>query len=833
MRTNLIEREVGILGDFSTKNFYIQTENVVHIVNILRNKLYNNKVLAVIREYVTNAIDATIENNSSRPIEITLPSELNHYFKVRDFGRGLSQEDIENIFISYGASTKRNSDDFTGCIGIGSKAAFSYSESFLINSYYEGKLYTYAAYLDDTGLGSISLFNSIPTEEDSGLEISVPIKNEDFSKFRSEFENYSIALSFPYKLLGEPSDYDLKTPDIFSTNYGIILSHGKPVLNSPEMFIQESVFLNFQVVMGNVAYNIDKDWFWKNVDNPTFNRNTHVIFKVPMGEIEFSSNREQIEMTNSNAKVLKSYMERFKDFYFESIKSDFFNKNGNINSYSKLSINIRLSGVLKDPEQNRIFDLSKLEYTLDSQKLLDLTSDIFVKTVSKFGKDYRFKKSYDIARIQSMVNTNSNVFNHRNYPLLIVGTSNRAKDEICLHTWRNTLVNTRGIAEVREKLNAEVPGYSFYNHSDVHNPIDLPSLFLVYPKSDISVDEYISKVRDLGFFILKVSDLENYGSSEPVKISKSITVISPRLDLGNPHRNFTEVTTIREIYDYIETTTSSPKIIKLINCPTQKINQDKNLFLSYAGNKVQFYDTYHSIYFYNFVKLCSQILNFIPVFVKMNAKDLANAPYEVLAFEDFNTEFLNKCFEIRNSFSAKDSLYLKTLRLGYRINQYNFDSLSEFLHGLGFRDMESFREFVSWLTIFEHNYRHNPENSIQKKNTKLNRNLKKLKLFMKNTSSPVSFSSQIPKDRRDFIELLYRVLKPIIFLNAADCQVPLPESSTEYLKSVCSKIIKADTFFFLRMNYLRHEILNTYSYYEGHKEKNFNSINSKFIAQGF
>ena len=77
--------------------------------------LYSDPELAVIREYSTNAFDAHIEAGVTRPIEITTPTHLCPFFKVRDYGFGLDVEDIREIYSQYGASTKRESDDVVSC----------------------------------------------------------------------------------------------------------------------------------------------------------------------------------------------------------------------------------------------------------------------------------------------------------------------------------------------------------------------------------------------------------------------------------------------------------------------------------------------------------------------------------------------------------------------------------------------------------------------------------------------------------------------------------------------------------------------------------------------
>ena len=179
--------------------FNIKQENVAHIFSILRNQLYSDKILAVVREYSTNAMDAHIEGNVERPFEITLPTPFLSEFIVRDFGAGLSEEEIVDIFASYGESTKRSSNSFTGMLGLGSKSAFAYTNTFLIKSRHNGIQYTYSAFIDETNVGAISLIHSEPTEE-SGLSVHINVKPLDCRAFEdrciSFFKNCTMTPKF-------------------------------------------------------------------------------------------------------------------------------------------------------------------------------------------------------------------------------------------------------------------------------------------------------------------------------------------------------------------------------------------------------------------------------------------------------------------------------------------------------------------------------------------------------------------------------------------------------------------------------------------------------------
>ena len=73
-------------GIQNSVNFGIKSSGLHHILGILRNQLYSDKVLAVLREYTCNAVDAhTQAGCPERPIEVILPNAMNPFIKIRDF----------------------------------------------------------------------------------------------------------------------------------------------------------------------------------------------------------------------------------------------------------------------------------------------------------------------------------------------------------------------------------------------------------------------------------------------------------------------------------------------------------------------------------------------------------------------------------------------------------------------------------------------------------------------------------------------------------------------------------------------------------------------------
>jgi len=188
MKVEQHKLNVEVHGAKETKAFTIKAS--AKAFQILSEGLYSNKIGAVIREICSNAYDAHVmTGNKDLPFLIKMPNSLDPTFKVRDYGTGLSDEDIENIYTTFFESTKTESNDAIGCLGLGSKSPFAVADSFNVTSYFNGVRTVYVAYLDENRIPSISMFSAMPTDEVNGIEIEVAIKENEVPYFRDEVNN--------------------------------------------------------------------------------------------------------------------------------------------------------------------------------------------------------------------------------------------------------------------------------------------------------------------------------------------------------------------------------------------------------------------------------------------------------------------------------------------------------------------------------------------------------------------------------------------------------------------------------------------------------------------
>ena len=104
---------------------------------ILSDGLYSNKILAVVRELSTNAYDSHVAAGCpEKPFDVTLPTSLDHEFSIRDYGTGLSKENCMSLYTTCFRSDKTDSNDAVGCLGLGSKSPFAYTDQFMVESFH-------------------------------------------------------------------------------------------------------------------------------------------------------------------------------------------------------------------------------------------------------------------------------------------------------------------------------------------------------------------------------------------------------------------------------------------------------------------------------------------------------------------------------------------------------------------------------------------------------------------------------------------------------------------------------------------------------------------------
>lgn len=303
MITETQNKTVSKSGDFRSKACGIKQENMRYIASLLRNN-YSDPLLAIIREYVCNAVD---ETPAGKKTLITMPTKLASTFMVRDFGKGLDEETMFELFTSYGESTKRNTNEKIGSFGIGRLCALSYGDQFMIESYHGGMKTVYTMLVDEEGDTDLDKLFEEKSDEPTGLCIQVAIKANDIHNFENtmhkffyymkdkiEFTNFEVSLEYD-------NEKELTiSNDLFDLWNGTHRYHFSNVYKNP---FKGKV----QLLMGGVLYPINTNQlndhpFWKSVRNS----NNGFVWKAPMGSVKLHHSRESLEYNERTKEALKN-----------------------------------------------------------------------------------------------------------------------------------------------------------------------------------------------------------------------------------------------------------------------------------------------------------------------------------------------------------------------------------------------------------------------------------------------------------------------------------------------------------------------------------------------
>ena len=282
-----IMSNVGEIGEFRIRNS-------AKAFNILSSGLYANKVRAIIRELSCNAVDSHIAaGKQNTPFDVHLPNQLEPWFAIRDYGTGLNHDQVTNIYTTYFESTKTNSNEFIGALGLGSKSPFSYTDNFTVTAVKDGVKGIYTAFINEQGVPSIALMTSEETTEPSGVEVKFAVNDRyDFSKFRDEARQVYTYFKHRPVVSGDTSfafrDVEYETKDIVPGVHSYKSGSGRSV-----------------AIMGNIAYPIEVP---QNSDlgglNQLLNCGLEIHFGI--GELDFQASREGLSYIPQTVEAIKN-----------------------------------------------------------------------------------------------------------------------------------------------------------------------------------------------------------------------------------------------------------------------------------------------------------------------------------------------------------------------------------------------------------------------------------------------------------------------------------------------------------------------------------------------
>lgn len=343
----------------------VSKKNSDRLAFYLRDGIYDDKILAPIREYCMNGIDISIQCGSTEDVIVKIEKiDGAYYWKVRDFGCGLSQNDIETVYGILGETTKEHDMEQAGAFGIGACSGHSYSDTFYVDSYFEGKKKSYAAVLGGNAkgvpIGKIYKINEEDTNE-TGIEVTLEITNDRYTfieKTKTLINNF-------------PPDTKIKFIDSDGTVHTPLTPSNSYIKNEYNIHSYGGDIGYYGAVakirMGGVIYKSDHPI------SRNYNFKHNIVVDVPIGHLTIPISRESLEKTANNTKVLKEIDDIILEIYENDEKS--------------LTVP-KFGGYISNPKSSRNYEGTWCKYSL---------SDVFPDTNKLRSIVHHNHKMYDEA----------------------------------------------------------------------------------------------------------------------------------------------------------------------------------------------------------------------------------------------------------------------------------------------------------------------------------------------------------------------------------------------------------------------------------------------------
>lgn len=280
----------------------MDAEGMAMAAHFLRDGIYTDKPMAVIREYICNAIDEHRKHCPDLPVEVHLPTTDNPFFRVRDFALGLDRDTLFKVYGKLFKSTKTGENESIGGFGIGSKAGHAYASQFFVDSVHEGRKTVIAAVLENNehgiSMGKMNIMHEGDSDDISGVEVKVPVKPSDIHVFHTAFKRFMYFCDFPIDVISH-RDKEYKTfKDEIHDSVGNF-----HYIKKSSMDIRGSY-----VKVGDVCYKADD----LNMGKYVSGWGSLLVLDVPIGEVSIAPSREQIEFNAETKHYLATQLEAFE-----------------------------------------------------------------------------------------------------------------------------------------------------------------------------------------------------------------------------------------------------------------------------------------------------------------------------------------------------------------------------------------------------------------------------------------------------------------------------------------------------------------------------------------
>lgn len=312
MKINLKELSTQAVESTTTERKMGMSENAQSMVfQLFTKNVYSNPIGTIVREITSNCFDSHVEAGVKSPVIIkkTFDEETKtHYISFIDFGVGMSEERVYNIYGMYFESSKRVDNTQIGGFGIGGKTPLAYKRStgmgegeydntFFLITNYNGTKYYYCIY-EGADSPIISPLHQEATTDRNGTEVRIPVLEKDIENFAKEMVRQ---LYYFEDIVFEGFDEVWRVGETLSNEYQII--RGKSFL-----FRGNDYASNVHICLGRVAYPIDYNVLGLNSSEYQL----PIALRLEVGDINVTVSRESVDYCEDTIKLLKKKLDEAK-----------------------------------------------------------------------------------------------------------------------------------------------------------------------------------------------------------------------------------------------------------------------------------------------------------------------------------------------------------------------------------------------------------------------------------------------------------------------------------------------------------------------------------------
>lgn len=277
--------------------------------------LYPNKIRAVIRELLCNAIDSHIVAGiSDVPVDIHVPTAEHPYLTIRDYGVGMSPEDVTNIYSRYSKSTKQHDASTTGALGLGSKSPFCYTNMFTLRSVYDGVESLYNVYMNSQRIPCLTMLSQKPSDDENGVTVTVPVKVSDYDNFDQSLRFVLFHTKSPvkvYRTVQTCKDDDVGGEYVgdgetgteieeITDGFTMFVDNIEHTQQKHFHFLKHDPWRNSStgvyVLQANVIYPVQDADLVSPLFTAALRSDVVLVLEVPNGSVSFSPTREELSM---------------------------------------------------------------------------------------------------------------------------------------------------------------------------------------------------------------------------------------------------------------------------------------------------------------------------------------------------------------------------------------------------------------------------------------------------------------------------------------------------------------------------------------------------------